>query len=404
MRAASLPGDWDGLVVICAGTPWDGIPFPEHHVAERLARRHAPVLYVDPPVSHVTARRHPEYAASLQGPRLRLIEPRLARLTPVVLPGVERPLVRSANQALVRRSIRRATAALGGEVAAVVLASQNDLFGACGERRRIVYATDDLVAGADLLGADGARLRSQVRRQAQHADLVVGVSEVICDAWRALGVPTELVPNGVDVGLFADVDDSPLPPDVELPAPVAGFVGHLSERIDIALLEAVAATGTSLLLVGPRQNTFEMARLDRVLSRPNVRWVGPKPFAELPSYLRSIDVGLTPYADSAFNRASFPLKTLEYLAAGRAAVATDLPATRWLETDLVTIASGPPGYAAAVTAELGRPRTPPLMAARRAFARQHSWEGRAEHFAALLGRPARPPETATGAEAAGATH
>lgn len=385
MRTGSLPGDWGGLVVICAGTPWDGIPFPEHHLAERLARHHAPVLYVDPPVSHVTARRHPEYAASLQGPRLRLIAPGLARLTPVVLPGVERPLVRSTTVALVRRSMRRATVALGGHVAAVVLASQYDLFGACGERRRIVYATDDLVAGADLMGADGARLRAQVQHQAQHADLVVGVSEVICDAWRALGVPTELVPNGVDVDLLADVDTAPLPSDVDLPAPVAGFVGHLSERIDIALLDAVAATGASLLLVGPRQNTFELARLDRVLRLPNVRWVGHKAFAELPSYLRVVDVGLTPYADTAFNRASFPLKTLEYLAAGRAAVATDLPATRWLGTDLVRVASGPTGYAAAVTAELASPRTPPLMAARRAFARQHSWDERVQRFAALLG-------------------
>lgn len=385
MRPRPLAGDWDGLVVVCAGTPWDGVPFPEHHLAERLARGYAPVLYVDPPTSYLTARRHPEYAASLEGPRLRLVEPGLARLTPVVLPGVERPVIRTTTEALVRRAMRRATRALGGRVAAVVLASQHDLFGACAERRRIVYATDDLVAGAELLGGDSSRLRAQAQRQACHADLVVGVSEVICDTWRSFGAPTELVPNGVDTDLFADVDAAPGASDVDLPSPIAGFVGHLSERIDIALLDAVAATGVSLLLVGPRQNTFDLARLDPVLRRPNVRWVGPKAFAELPSYLRLIDVGLTPYADTAFNRASFPLKTLEYLAAGRAAVATDLPAVRWLGTDLVTVASSPRAYAGAALAELARPHSPSLAAARRAFARQHSWDERAQRFAALLG-------------------
>ena len=65
----------------------------------------------------------------------------------------------------------------------------------------------------------------------------------------------------------------------------------------------------------------------------------PRQFQELPSYLRVIDVGLTPYSQSDFNRASFPLKTLEYLAAGRPVVASDLPANRWLDTSHVSIAA-----------------------------------------------------------------
>ena len=110
-------------------------------------------------------------------------------------------------------------------------------------------------------------------------------------------------------------------------------------------LEAVAQSGHSLLLVGPRQTTFELERINALLSLPNVQWVGPKPFESLPSYLRITTVGLTPYADSDFNRASFPLKTLEYLAAGKPVVSTDLPAARWLATDLVTIAKSPADFA-----------------------------------------------------------
>jgi teichuronic acid biosynthesis glycosyltransferase TuaH len=54
-----LPGNWDGLVVFCAGTPWDGNRFPDQHIAERLSE-HMPVLYVDPPMSFFSARRSPE--------------------------------------------------------------------------------------------------------------------------------------------------------------------------------------------------------------------------------------------------------------------------------------------------------------------------------------------------------
>ncbi len=107
-------------------------------------------------------------------------------------------------------------------------------------------------------------------------------------------------------------------------------------------------SGLSLLMVGPRDPRWEPERFERLIASPHAQWVGLKPFEALPGYLRLIDVGITPYQDTAFNRASFPLKTLEYLAAGRGAVSSDLPATRWLQTDLVQVASGPAAFAAAV--------------------------------------------------------
>jgi teichuronic acid biosynthesis glycosyltransferase TuaH len=104
----------------------------------------------------------------------------------------------------------------------------------------------------------------------------------------------------------------------------------------------------------------------------------------LPSYFRLIDVGIVPYGDSPFNRGSFPLKTLEYLAAGRSVVATGLPAIRWLATDLVAIASEPRAFADHVDRLLDEVRSPALMARRRAFAAQHSWANRAADFHEII--------------------
>ena len=81
-----------------------------------------------------------------------------------------------------------------------------------------------------------------------------------------------------------------------------------------------------------------------------------------------LDVGVVPYRDSPFNRGSFPLKTLEYLAAGRAVVATDLPAVRWLATDLISVATTPPAFADQVDRFLAQPRTPDMLARRQTFA------------------------------------
>lgn len=392
--SATLPGCWDGLVVIAAGTSWDGIWFPEKHLAHRLAE-YAPVLYVDPPASAIR-RDHRGEAP------LRLIRPGLARLTPRALPGMHRAGIQHVTEALVRRALRRAARALTRDVRAVVVAAPDNLFGVCGEAEKILYATDDFVAGAELMGVPVRRLQRSEAIHASSVDKVVAISTVLVDKWRALGHEPVFIPNGCDDEMFASTDQAPLPPGLDLPGPVAGFIGHLSHRIDIALLEAVAERGRSLLLVGPVQRTFESTRMDALLERPNVTSVGAQPFESLPSYLRLIDVGLTPYGDSPFNRASLPLKTLEYLAGGRAVVATDLPAVRWLDTDLVRIAPhSPREYADAVDIELGAERTPGIIARRQAFAAEHGWAARTASFAGVLGLEASSDRRANTGEGNG---
>lgn len=379
---------WRGLVVLCAGTSWDGNRFPDQHIAERLAQ-YAPVLYVDPPLSPLTARRHPHLAASLQGPRLRRIGPSLARLTPLVPPGKERPGMKALTTALTRRAVRRAAGRLGGEVHAVVIASLEPMFGTCGEAVKVLYGTDDFVAGAELMGVPSARLRRQEAQRLAEADTVIACSPALMNKWAALGAAPSFIPNGVDDELFATTNTVEPAADVTLPRPIAGFIGHLSNRIDLQYLEAVADRGHSVLLVGPRQATFAMDRVASLLERSNVQWIGPRPFADLPRYLAHMDVGLVPYADTAFNRGSFPLKTLEYLAGGRAAVTSDLPSFRWLDTDLVTITADPETFADAVTTALEARPTDEAVARRQAFASQHSWSQRAADFATLLGLKAR---------------
>ncbi len=262
--------------------------------------------------------------------------------------------MRPLTDFLTRRAIHRAVTSLGGDVAVTVAATILPVFGAAGERRRVFYATDDFAAGARLMGLDDRWVRRREQAARRDADTVIVVSEHLAEKWRTDGVEPVVVENGVDDKLFAGTDTAPLPDDVMLADPIVGFVGHLSDRIDLGLLEAVAGRGCSLLLVGPRQLSFELARVEQLLSRPNVQWVGAKPFLELPSYVRRMAVGVLPYADTEFNRSSFPLKVLEYLAAGRPAVTTDLPAVRGLG-EAVVIASGPQAFADAVMAAIQVP-------------------------------------------------
>jgi teichuronic acid biosynthesis glycosyltransferase TuaH len=377
-------GAWDDVIVLCATTQFDGMPMGDWHLAKALSRL-APVLFVDPPMSRLTPLRRPEAAAALAGPRLTVPQARIARLTPVVAPFPSRPGMADLTTALTRRAMRRAVAKLGASVGALITGwPLYPVKGACGERVSVYWAKDDFVGGAALLGENARLLDQRERRIAAAADLVVAANPLVADTWRQRGLDPVLIPFGTDVAAYLDVDNAPLPTDVALPRPVAGVIGRINERTDLALLEAVADRGRSLLLVGPKDPAFAPGRFAALASRPNVCWVGPKPFAALPGYLRVIDVGLVPYANSAFNRGSFPLKTLEYLAAGRAVVATDLPATRWLGTDLVCVATGTTDFADQVDAAAATARTPPVMAKRREFAAEHSWAGRAQAVHATI--------------------
>jgi teichuronic acid biosynthesis glycosyltransferase TuaH len=201
----------------------------------------------------------------------------------------------------------------------------------------------------------------------------------------AHGRSATLVPYGCDAEHFATTRHVTPAADVDLPRPIAGFMGHLGDRIDLAILRAVIDTGHSVLLVGPRHPRADPAALSDLLAHPNVQWTGARAFEELPTYLAHMDVGLLPYDFSAFNMGSFPLKTLEYLAAGLPVVATGLPAIRWLDCPHITTADTASDFAAEVRRVLARGSDRQDVVERQRFAREHTWARRAEAFACCLG-------------------
>ncbi len=367
------------VLVYCAGVGWDDVQGTDKHLALQLARR-IPVLWVDPPLSVVTPLRSRVLRRTLATPRLHKVAPGVVRLVTLAPPYPGRRGVATLTATVARRAIRRAVRYLGLPVAAMLASCPDPRFDALPEARHIYFATDDFVAGAELMGVSRNHLLAAERRQVDEADVLIAITPEILDRWGTDERPRLTLPNGCDPDAYASVDDADLPADVILDGPIAGVVGQISARLDLDLLEAVSEAGISLLLVGPLQQGFAPARVDALLARNNVQWVGPKPFATLPSYLRVIDVGLTPYGDTAFNRASFPLKTLEYLAAGRGAVSTPLPAVERLASPWISIASGPEEFVAATSALLNGGRSVEVIAGRRAFAREHSWATRADQL------------------------
>jgi len=97
------------------------------------------------------------------------------------------------------------------------------------------------------------------------------------------------------------------------------------ERLDIEAVETLAQADPSwqMVLIGPVQP----GDVDESRLRPleNVHFLGGKPVADLPGYLKALDVALIPYRLNELSRNIFPLKLYEYLAAGLPIVAAALP-------------------------------------------------------------------------------
>jgi glycosyltransferase involved in cell wall biosynthesis len=267
-----------------------------------------------------------------------------------------------------------------------------DCIGRCGERFAVYDCVDDY---AEQTGGD-PRKRNLVAMYdalaASRSRIVFATATTLLERHLAHNPRTHLVRNVGDFHHFAKAASRGVAArDVAaLKAPVIGFAGNLvSSKVDFDLLEDLAKrrTAWSILLVGPTRADAEQ-RLARLRNYPNVRHVPAQPYAVLPSYVAAFDVATIPYVENAYTRSCFPLKTFEYLAAGKPVVASGLPELAGLG-DHVTLASGAEQFIAAV--ERGLERTSPAdVASRQRVAAQNTWEARTDKLLELLATELEP--------------
>lgn len=360
------------LILWMAGMSWDGHAGTEVRLARALGEV-ADVIWFDPVVSWMRSK-----TLGGRGSRRRVVAPGVLRVTTTGPPGVTRPGFSTLGQ----RALWRAVVAEGrvGRNRTIVelLSDPSGAFPPESGGLTLYFVTDDWAAGAELMGSSRRGLERSMKRNARRADAVVAVStELASDVTARTGSPVAVVPNGCEV---------PAEPCV-VPGNRAALVGTINERIDLDVLEAVADRPVEMKIVGPlaaRSRDFT-TRFSLLVARDNVSWVGACQASEVPTHLAGTGVGLTPYVNSNFNRASFPLKTLEYLAHGLRVVSTPVPANRWLATDLIEETQTRTEFADAVVEALRNPAGSGEQHRRRQFARQHSWQGRAMDLLDVVG-------------------
>jgi glycosyltransferase involved in cell wall biosynthesis len=162
------------------------------------------------------------------------------------------------------------------------------------------------------------------------ADGTTVINTLLRDKAAGLGVPRErilLLPNGCNVRDIQPGDRDAARQRLGLPLEVAivAYTGAIFDR-DARLMAAAfdrlhaARPDTRLLLVGYCNVAVE----DWVRTPEAVIRTGPVSFGTLVDCLAACDLGWLPLRDSGANRGRFPLKLNDFMAAGRAVVATDV--------------------------------------------------------------------------------
>lgn len=295
-------------------------------------------------------------------------------------------LANRVNAALMARRVRRLARSLPHPVVLWIYdPCAAGVIGRAGEVFAVYDCVDDYAWNAPA-GPRRRIVAAGDARAARSSRLVFATTPTLEKRHRRSNLSTVLVPNVGDYTHFSTASDRRIaaPEIVDVPRPVLGFAGNfLPTKVDFELLDRLARARPdyTLLLVGPSRPGAE-EQLARLETLPNVRWVGAKPYGELPRYVAAFDVALIPYLVNGYTESCFPLKLYEYLAAGKPVVASGVPALGGMEPDVV-LAEEHDAFIAAVDAALEH-RSEDGVSRRMAVAARNTWESRTEKLLELV--------------------
>ena len=392
-------------ILYFSGYEWGNMGRRKVRLAYEFARQPevASLLYVEPPVqtsfldvvrgrffpSHLGQERRAHLKALLGRPRQ--VEGKVwiytgsRKSVPLTrVPALRRlGVLQRFNQALYVRSIRRLLRRLPGEELVLWLSYPLQAWALDAFPQRVLACydwTDDWAAFDVLPVEDPQELIAMNERILREVDLVFAVSEELTRRAMAVNPHTYRAPNATDPKLLeAAGSEGPVADELrELPRPVIGYIGQIADKIDYDLIRALgqARPDWSFVFVGPVWYT-KQALVKTLDARPNVHFLGPRPYGELPAYLRGFDVCILPHRLTPLTRSMDPIKLYDYLASGRPIVSTPVAGVERF-ADVVYTGDTPEAFLSALEAALREDGS--LRERRLRYAQENTWPRRAEEM------------------------
>ncbi len=319
-------------ILLLSTADWDN-PFwtNKQHVAVELSKLGYKVLYVDsiglrPPTLNKSD------MSRILGRLLKGLKPpqkvvdNLWVWSPIVIPFQKYFVIRLFNKVLLSVFSQLFMFSLGFKKAMVW--SYNpmtlDILYVGRSTRLIYHCVDDIKQQP---GMPVAAIETAEKNLLSRADFVFVTSDELYRTRKFMNKNTHMFSNVADYDRFSEArkNKTLVPDDIaRIKKPVIGFVGAISAyKLDFELIAFLAKEKPewSIVLIG-KVGEGEPDTDVAILNRENIYLLGPRPYGELPAYIKYFDVATIPVSLNNYTHSMFPMKFFEYLAAGKCIVST----------------------------------------------------------------------------------
>lgn len=379
---AHYPLAGESIVCFAGEDWWYHHPHSKNHILKRLAQ-HNRVLFVNSITMGLPSVSSPDFFQKIRRKLrsylrwLRKVPEGLWVMTPINLPFYGSSLMRALNRLLLVFQLRLVMLLLNlrRPIVWVAIPTAADIVGALGGKLLAYQVSDkydsneDSALSRDIIRRMDARLKQK--------------AAVVMYSGRKLYEEADprhryFLEQAVDYDRFAK-RPAGTPADIaEIPRPVLGYVGAADfYTMDVPIIEHVVRVRPEWhwVFIGSKSKVVQ-------LSAPNIHFLGPKPYGELPRYYNHIDVCVLPWVQhNTFTNYGSAIKVREYLATGKPVVIS--PLYEYLQTPGVKIYRSPDEFIELVEKALAHD-TPWESQTRQDAVRICTWDARSREVAALF--------------------
>lgn len=372
-----------GKSIVCfAGEDWwYHHPHSKNHILRRLARNNR-VLFVNSLTMGLPSVSNPDFFLKIWRKFkslvrwLRRTQEGLYVMTPLSLPFYGSAWLRVANQWLISWQVRLVMRFCGltDAVLWVAIPSAADVVEKLPRKLVLYQVSDKYDANEDSL------LSKQVIHDFDRR--LKRIAAVVLYSGRKLYEESEVshryfLEQGVDFDHFAVEADETASEISAIPHPVLGYFGAMDYVMDVPLIEEVARKRPDWhwVLIGLKSNLIKV-------SAPNIHFVAPKPYSELPKFVKHFDVCVLPWRQNhVFTNYGSAIKVREYLATGKPVVIS--PLYEYLETPGIRFFRSTAEFIAQVESAL-KDESEADRDLRQSVVRNSTWDVRARQVGALI--------------------
>ncbi len=372
-----------GENIICfAGEDWwYHHPHSKNHILKRLAKQNR-VLFVNSLSMGLPSISNPDFFLKIRR-KLKSYSRWLCKvpeglyvMTPVNLPFYGSRWARVVNRILLRAQLGLAMrfCRIHNPILWVAIPSAADIAETL-KSKLILYQVSDKYDANEDSALSREVIRSLDGRLKRIAALVLYSGRKL---YEEADVPNRyFLEQAVDFDHFATEAIAPPPELDSVPSPILGYFGAIDYVMDVALIEEVARRRPEWhwVFIGLRSNLVQM-------ELPNVHFLGPKRYSELPRFVRRFSACVLPWRhDHSFTSYGSAIKVREYLATGKPVVIS--PLYEYLRTPGLRFFRSADEFISQVEDALATD-TPDQRRLRQAVVRGCTWDVRSREMGELI--------------------